>query len=45
MISRLSNEDLEHVFEDGVAVITCPRCAAVYKSTREHFAEWQAKQA
>jgi molecular chaperone Hsp33 len=44
MISRLPKEDLDHVFEDGVAVITCPRCAAVYKSTREHFAEWQAKQ-
>lgn len=42
VITRLPKEDLDHIFEDGVAQITCPRCAAVYRTTREQFAAWQA---
>ncbi len=44
MLSRLSQEDLDHVFEDGTATITCPRCGAIFHSPREHFEEWQAAQ-
>ena len=40
MIARLSDDDIEHIFSDGVATIMCPRCAAVYKAPRDHFDEW-----
>lgn len=42
LLTRLSEDDLDHVFADGVAVITCPRCAAVFRASREHFEEWHA---
>ena len=41
LIARLSEDDLDHVFSDGVAVIHCPRCSAVFKAPREHFDEWR----
>ncbi len=42
LLTRLSDEDLEAVFADGFARITCPRCGAVFNAPREHFEEWQA---
>ena len=42
IITRLPKEDLDHIFEDGVAQITCPRCEAVYRTTREQFDAWEA---
>lgn len=42
LISRLPQDDLDHIFEDGVAVVTCPRCAAVYRAPKEHFEAWLA---
>ncbi len=42
LLSRLSADDLEHIFSDGVATITCPRCGAIFKAPKEHFEEWQA---
>jgi molecular chaperone Hsp33 len=44
LITRLSEDDLEHIFADGVAVITCPRCAAVYKASKDQFEEWRNRQ-
>ena len=42
IINRLPKEDLDHIFEDGVAQVTCPRCAAVFRSTRAQFDAWRA---
>ena len=42
LLARLSADDLDHVFGEGTATITCPRCAAIFKAPREHFEEWQA---
>jgi molecular chaperone Hsp33 len=44
LLGRLSEDDLSHVFADGVAIITCPRCAAVYRTQLGHFEEWRAAQ-
>lgn len=44
LLTRLSDDDLETVFADGFARITCPRCGAVFNAPREHFEEWQAAQ-
>jgi molecular chaperone Hsp33 len=44
VISRLPDEDLDHIFEDGAARITCPRCAASYTATREAFTTWRASE-
>lgn len=44
LIARLPQADLDHIFEDGLAVITCPRCAAVFRTPREHFEDWLAHQ-
>lgn len=44
MLTRLSQEDLDYVFEEGVAIITCPRCGAVFNTPREAFEEWKARQ-
>ncbi len=41
LLGRLSDDDLDHVFADGLATITCPRCAAVYRTPKEHFDEWK----
>lgn len=44
LISRLPQDDIDHIFGDGVAVITCPRCAAVFRAPRNHFDEWFVRQ-
>lgn len=44
LISKLGKDDLDHIFEDGVAVITCPRCGAVFRAPRDHFDEWLGSQ-
>jgi molecular chaperone Hsp33 len=44
MLSRLSSEDLDFIFEDGSASITCPRCAAVFRTPRGDFDEWKSRQ-
>jgi len=44
IITRLPQDDLDHIFADGVAEITCPRCGAVYRTQKESFEEWRQKQ-
>ncbi|MDZ4289692.1 MAG: Hsp33 family molecular chaperone HslO [Prosthecobacter sp.] len=44
MLNRLAPDDLDYVFSDGKATITCPRCAAVFHAPREDFDEWQRRQ-
>lgn len=41
IINRLPKEDLDHIFEDGVAQVTCPRCAAVFRATKAQFEAWR----
>jgi molecular chaperone Hsp33 len=40
LISRLTQEDLDYVFEDGVAQMQCPRCGARYRTEKGEFEEW-----
>ena len=42
LLSRLPKEDLEEVFADGRASITCPRCGARDEAPREVFDKWRA---
>ena len=42
IIMRLPKDDLEHIFADGVAIITCPRCGAVFRTAKESFEQWRA---
>ncbi len=42
LIARLPQDDLDHIFEDNVAVVTCPRCGAIYRAPKEHFDAWVA---
>lgn len=44
LLNRLSREDLDVVFSDGFATVTCPRCGAVFNTPREHFEEWKHTQ-
>jgi molecular chaperone Hsp33 len=44
LLQRLPVEDLAFIFEDGVATVKCPRCAAVVNTPREVFEEWLVKQ-
>ncbi len=44
MLSRLSEEDLDYIFSDGVATITCPRCAAIFRTPKSDFQEWKSRQ-
>lgn len=44
MLSRLNDEDLDYIFEDGAATITCPRCAAVFRTPKAEFVEWKSRQ-
>lgn len=44
MINRLPQEDLDHIFEDGIAQVTCPRCAATFRTTKDDFERWRAAQ-
>lgn len=41
LLGRLSKADLDAVFADGLARITCPRCGAVFSTPRDHFEEWK----
>ena len=44
LLNRLTSEDLDFIFTDGEATITCPRCAAVFHAPRSDFDEWQSRQ-
>lgn len=44
MINRLPQEDLDHIFEDGIAQVTCPRCSATFRTTKDDFERWRAAQ-
>jgi molecular chaperone Hsp33 len=44
IIGRLSEDDLDHIFSDGPASITCPRCAAHFSASREQFYAWRDAQ-
>lgn len=44
IIMRLPQDDLDHIFADGMAVITCPRCGAVFRTPKASFDEWKQKQ-
>lgn len=44
MLSRLPKEDIDYIFEDGHADLSCPRCGAKYKASKELFETWQAAQ-
>jgi molecular chaperone Hsp33 len=41
IINRLPQEDLDHIFEDGNAQVTCPRCAGVFRATKAQFDAWR----
>ncbi len=43
IITRLPQDDLDHIFADGTAKITCPRCGAVFRTSKESFDEWRQK--
>ncbi len=45
LLSRLTDDDLTHIFADGAATITCPRCAAVYRTPVAQFELWRQSQA
>lgn len=45
MLSRLGKEDLDYIFEDGHADLTCPRCGAKYRAPKAAFEQWLAAQA
>lgn len=44
IIMRLPEDDLDHIFSDGIAQITCPRCGSVYRTPKASFDEWKQKQ-
>jgi len=44
LLTRLTDDDLDYIFEDGFATITCPRCAAVFKTPKSAFQAWKAQQ-
>lgn len=44
IIMRLPQDDLDHIFADGMAKITCPRCGAVFRTAKASFEEWRSKQ-
>lgn len=44
IIMRLPQDDLDHIFADGMAKITCPRCGAVFRTPKASFEEWRQKQ-
>lgn len=45
LISRLTPDDLDHIFADGEATINCPRCGAIFHAPREHFDAWRGREA
>ncbi len=44
MLLKIAQEDLDYVFEEGAAIVTCPRCAAVFKAERDSFDAWREEQ-
>lgn len=44
MLLKIAETDLDFVFEAGAAVVTCPRCAAVFRTDRETFDAWRESQ-
>ena len=44
LLNRLTSEDLDYVFADGEATITCPRCGAIFHTPKSTFEEWQTRQ-
>jgi len=44
MLSRMLPEDLDFIFADGVAKVTCPRCGAKFSPTRADFESWKVAQ-
>ena len=44
LLNRLNQDDLDYVFSDGEATITCPRCGAIFHTPRAAFDEWQSRQ-
>lgn len=44
IIMRLPQDDLDHIFADGMAVITCPRCGAIFRTPKASFEEWRGQQ-
>jgi molecular chaperone Hsp33 len=44
MLSRLNADDRDYIFADGVAVLTCPRCAAVFRTPKADFEQWLSRQ-
>lgn len=44
LLTRLNDEDLDYIFEDGAATITCPRCGAIFRAPKADFKEWQSRQ-
>jgi molecular chaperone Hsp33 len=41
LLDRLPSDDIDHIFADGDAKITCPRCANVFTAPRSHFLAWK----
>jgi molecular chaperone Hsp33 len=44
LLNRLSADDLDYIFTDGKATITCPRCAAVFEAPKTDFDAWRQRQ-
>lgn len=44
MLARLPQDDIDYIFEDGHAALTCPRCGARYKAPKALFDAWQSSQ-
>jgi molecular chaperone Hsp33 len=43
LLARLGESDLNHAFgEDEIMTLTCPRCGARYRASKEQFEAWQA---
>lgn len=42
LLAKLSSEDLQDAFgEEELVTLTCPRCGAKYRATKEQFEAWQ----
>lgn len=42
LLAKLNEQDLQHAFgEDEVLTLTCPRCGARYRASKEQFEAWQ----
>jgi len=44
VLAKLGDEDLSHAFgEDEVITMTCPRCGARYRTSKEQFEAWKVE--